>query len=70
VEGLLHISEMFWTREIKHPSKVLSEGETINVMVIDINQDNKRISLGLKQTTPNPWEAIKQKYPEEPSLRE
>jgi small subunit ribosomal protein S1 len=64
VEGLVHISEMFWTREIKHPSKVLSVGETINVMVIDINQDNKRISLGLKQTTPNPWEAIKQKYPE------
>lgn len=64
VEGLVHISEMFWTREIKHPSKVLSVGETINVMVIDINQDNKRISLGLKQTTPNPWEAIKQKYAE------
>ena len=64
VEGLIHISEMFWTREIKHPSKVLSVGETINVMVIDINQDNRRISLGLKQTTPNPWEAIKQKYPE------
>ena len=64
VEGLVHISEMFWTREIKHPSRVLSVGETINVMVIDINQDNKRISLGLKQTTPNPWEAIKQKYAE------
>jgi small subunit ribosomal protein S1 len=64
VEGLIHISEMFWTREIKHPSKVLSVGETINVMVIDVNQDNRRISLGLKQTTPNPWEAIKQKYPE------
>lgn len=64
VEGLIHISEMFWTREIKHPSRVLSVGETINVMVIDINQDNKRISLSLKQTTPNPWEAIKQKYVE------
>lgn len=64
VEGLIHVSEMFWTREIKHPSKVLSVGETVKVMVIDINQENKRISLGLKQTTPNPWEAIKQKYAE------
>src|SRR3990172_3628637 len=64
VEGLIHVSEMFWTREIKHPSKVLSAGETVKVMVIDINQENKRISLGLKQTTPNPWEAIKQKYAE------
>ena len=64
VEGLIHVSEMFWTREIKHPSKLLSVGNTIKVMVIDINQENKRISLGLKQTTPNPWEAIKEKYPE------
>ena len=64
VEGLIHVSEMFWTREIKHPSKLLSVGNMIKVMVIDINQENKRISLGLKQTTPNPWEAIKEKYPE------
>ena len=64
VEGLVHISEMFWTREIKHPSKVLSLGQEINVMVLDINSELKRISLGLKQTTTNPWEALKQKYPE------
>jgi len=64
VEGLIHISEMFWTREIKHPSKVLSLGQEINVMVLDINSELKRISLGLKQTTTNPWEALKQKYPE------
>ncbi len=64
VEGLVHISEMFWTREIKHPSKLLSVGMPIKVMVIDINQENKRISLGLKQTKSNPWEAIKEKYPE------
>ena len=69
VEGLIHVSEMFWTREIKHPSKLLSVGNTIKVMVIDINQDNKRISLGLKQTTPNPWEAIKQKYSEGTIIR-
>jgi small subunit ribosomal protein S1 len=64
VEGLIHISEMFWTREIRHPSKVLSADQKINVMILDINTDTKRISLGLKQTTPNPWETLKQKYPE------
>jgi small subunit ribosomal protein S1 len=64
VEGLIHVSEMFWTREIKHPSKVLSVGQRIPVMVLDINTETKRISLGLKQTTANPWETLKQKYPE------
>jgi len=64
VEGLVHITEMFWTREIKHPSKVLSVGETVKVMVLDVNPEVKRISLGLKQTTENPWEALKQRYPE------
>jgi small subunit ribosomal protein S1 len=64
VEGLIHVSEMFWTREIRHPSKVLSINQTINVMILDINTDTKRISLGLKQTTANPWETLKQKYPE------
>jgi len=64
VEGLIHVSEMFWTREIRHPSKVLSVDQRINVMILDINTDTKRISLGLKQTTANPWETLKQKYPE------
>jgi small subunit ribosomal protein S1 len=64
VEGLIHVSEMFWTREIRHPSKVLSVDQKINVMILDINIDTKRISLGLKQTTANPWETLKQKYPE------
>ncbi|HVO66893.1 MAG TPA: 30S ribosomal protein S1 [Syntrophales bacterium] len=64
VEGLVHITEMFWTREIKHPSKILSIGDIVKVMVLDINPEAKRISLGLKQTTENPWEALKQKYPE------
>ena len=64
VEGLIHISEMFWTREIKHPSKVLSLGDQINVMVLDVNPGAKRISLGLKQTTQNPWETLREKYPE------
>lgn len=64
VEGLVHISEMFWTREIKHPSKVLSLGDEINIVVLDVNPEQKRISLGLKQTTVNPWESLKQRYPD------
>ncbi|MCX5849075.1 MAG: 30S ribosomal protein S1 [Deltaproteobacteria bacterium] len=63
VEGLVHISEMYWTREIKHPSKVLSIGETIKIMVLEVNPETKRVSLSLKQTTPNPWESLKEKYP-------
>jgi small subunit ribosomal protein S1 len=63
VEGLVHISEMYWTREIKHPSKVLSVGETISVLILEVNPQNKRISLSMKQTTPNPWEKLKEKYP-------
>jgi small subunit ribosomal protein S1 len=62
VEGLVHISEMYWTREIKHPSKVLNVGETIEVMVLEVNPLTKRVSLSLKQTTPNPWEKLKEKY--------
>jgi small subunit ribosomal protein S1 len=63
VEGLVHISEMYWTREIKHPSKVLKVGETIDVMVLEVNSQTKRVSLSLKQTTANPWEKLKEKYP-------
>ncbi|MBN1474907.1 MAG: 30S ribosomal protein S1 [Syntrophaceae bacterium] len=64
VEGLVHISEMYWTREIKHPSKVLNVGDTVKVVVLDVNPEAKRISLSLKQTAPNPWEKLKEKYPE------
>jgi small subunit ribosomal protein S1 len=64
VEGLVHVSEMFWTREVKHPSKVLTVGQVLNVMILNINTETKRISLGLKQTTENPWETLKEKYPE------
>ncbi|MGD0277655.1 MAG: 30S ribosomal protein S1, partial [Syntrophales bacterium] len=64
VEGLIHITEMFWTREIKHPSKVLSLGQMVHVMILDVNKETKRISLGLKQTQENPWLKLKEKYPE------
>lgn len=64
VEGLIHVSEMFWTsKRFKHPSKVLSINEVIRVMVLDIDPQNKRISLGLKQTQANPWLELKDKYP-------
>jgi small subunit ribosomal protein S1 len=63
VEGLVHISEMYWTREIKHPSKVLNIGETIKVVVLEVNPEAKRVSLSLKQTSANPWEKLKEKYP-------
>ena len=63
VEGLVHISEMYWTREIKHPSKVLNVGETIRVVVLEVNPEAKRVSLSLKQTSPNPWDKLREKYP-------
>lgn len=64
VEGLIHISEMFWTREIKHPSKVLSPDKAVKVKILEVNSEDKRISLSLKQTTENPWVVLKEKYPE------
>ncbi len=63
VEGLVHISEMFWTKKMKHPSKILSIGDMITIKILDINPETKRISLGLKQTTQNPWVSLKEKYP-------
>ncbi|MDD2671861.1 MAG: 30S ribosomal protein S1 [Syntrophales bacterium] len=64
VEGLIHISEMFWTtKKFRHPSKILNIGDQIKVMVLDINPEAKRISLGLKQTVSNPWMILKDKYP-------
>ncbi|MFQ5902433.1 MAG: 30S ribosomal protein S1 [Candidatus Binatia bacterium] len=63
VEGLVHVSEMSWTRKISHPSKVVQVGETVEVVVLNVDPTHRRISLGLKQTTPNPWEQVKEKYP-------
>lgn len=63
VEGLIHISEMSWNEKIKHPSKILTVGNSVEAVVLSIDASNKRISLGLKQTEQNPWEAMKEKYP-------
>lgn len=63
VEGLIHVSEMSWTRKIRHPSQMVTVGEEIEAVVLDLKPDNRRISLGIKQTVDNPWEIISQKYP-------
>ena len=58
VEGLVHVSEMYWTNKNIHPSKVVSVGDETEVMVLDIDQERRRISLGIKQCRPNPWESF------------
>ena len=63
VEGLIHISEMSWTQHIKHPSKIVSLGETIEAKILNIDYEARKISLGLKQLEPDPWEDIEAKYP-------
>jgi len=62
VEGLIHVSEMSWSKRVKHPSKILSVGDWVECVVLDIDQEGRRLSLGLKQTEPNPWELIGTKY--------
>src|SRR5437870_12211274 len=63
IEGLIHISEMSWTRKISHPSKVLQVGQQVEVVVLNVDPGHRRISLGLKQVMANPWEVAKEKYP-------
>jgi small subunit ribosomal protein S1 len=63
VEGLIHVSEMSWTRKIKHPSQILNVGDIVDVIVLNIDVPKKRISLGMKQVEPNPWDLIEEKYP-------
>jgi small subunit ribosomal protein S1 len=63
VEGLIHISEMSWTQHIKHPSKILAVGEMVDAKVLNINKEERKISLGLKQLEPDPWETLAERYP-------
>ena len=63
IEGLVHISEMSWTRKVAHPSKILQVGQEVEVVVLNVDPGHRRISLGLKQVMANPWEAAKEKYP-------
>ncbi|MCP5053315.1 MAG: 30S ribosomal protein S1, partial [bacterium] len=63
IEGLIHVSEMSWTRKVRHPSKVVSVEEEVETVVLDIKPESRRISLGMKQVVPNPWDVIAEKYP-------
>ena len=63
VEGLVHVSEMSWNKRIRHASKVVSVGEIIEAVVLNVDREGRRISLGIKQTEPNPWETIEERYP-------
>ncbi len=64
VEGLVHISEMSWTRKLRHPSQMVRQGDEVEVVILGVDPDKKRISLGMKQVRPNPWELVGEKYPE------
>jgi len=63
IEGLVHISEMSWTRRVNHPSEVVQPGQSVEVVVLEINKDKQEISLGMKQIEVNPWELVSEKYP-------
>ena len=63
IEGLVHISEMSWTRRVNHPSELVSIGDRVEVMVLLIHEDKQEISLGMKQTQPNPWDEVAARYP-------
>jgi small subunit ribosomal protein S1 len=62
VEGLIHISEMSWTQHIKHPSKLMGIGDVVEAVVLSVDKENEKISLGIKQLEPDPWENIQEKY--------
>jgi small subunit ribosomal protein S1 len=63
IEGLIHISEMSWTQHIKHPSKIMQVGDKIEAMVLAVDKENEKISLGIKQMEPDPWTILDQRYP-------
>lgn len=63
VEGLIHVSEMSWSKRIKHPSKILAVGDTVEVVVLDLNIPERKLSVGLKQTEPDPWMTLASRYP-------
>ena len=63
VEGLIHVSEMSWSKRVKHPSKILNVGDTVDAMVLGVDPTARRISLGLKQVESNPWHELAEKYP-------
>jgi small subunit ribosomal protein S1 len=69
VEGLVHISEMSWLKRIKHPSQMVSINDVVEAMVLEVDQENRRMSLGMKQVEENPWETLRKRYPEGAIIR-
>ncbi len=63
IEGLIHISEMSWTKRVKHPSKMVAIGDEAEVLVLDVNEESRKVSLGMKQVEPNPWSLLEERYP-------
>jgi small subunit ribosomal protein S1 len=63
IEGLVHVSEMSWTKRVKHPSKVVAIGDMVEAVVLDVDEHDRKVSLGMKQIEPNPWMVIEEKYP-------
>src|SRR5467141_1986625 len=63
IEGLVHVSEMTWSKRIKHPSKLVNVGDQVDCVVLSVNPQERRISLGMRQLAPNPWDALHDKYP-------
>jgi small subunit ribosomal protein S1 len=63
IEGLVHVSEMSWTHEVRHPSKLVSVGDSVEAAVLHVDPNSRKISLGMKQTAPNPWDMVESKYP-------
>jgi small subunit ribosomal protein S1 len=63
VEGLVHVSEMSWTQKVKHPSKIVAAGDMIDAQVLSVDPTGKRISLGMKQMAPNPWQTLGERFP-------
>lgn len=69
IEGLIHVSEMSWTKRVKHPSAILKVGDEVEAIILDVDIENRRMSLGLKQTQTNPWDDLVKKYPPGTKIR-
>ena len=63
IDGLVHVSDISWTEQIKHPSEKFNKGDELEAVVLKIDKENEKFSLGIKQLQPNPWDDIRKKYP-------
>ena len=69
IDGLVHVSDISWTKKINHPSELYKKGDEVQAVILDIDQENERFSLGIKQLTPDPWDLIAEKYPPGTKIR-